>query len=91
MNDKERKEKLEENVKFANMGVQLLNNEVFKAALTARKAQIFDEFCNSSQNDDSARAEAWRTMKNLDGLETYFRQVLESGAIAEEELNLLNH
>ena len=71
MNQNQIKEALGERVKFATIGLQLLNNDVFRAALTARKAQIFDEFCNSGQNDDSARSECWRTMKNLDALEVF--------------------
>ena len=78
--------KLEQQVNFAQSTHELLNNVAFKSALTARKAQIFDEFCNTSQNDDESRKEMWRTMKNLDALETYFSQAMYTGGVAKQEL-----
>jgi predicted glycosyltransferase len=86
----EQEEQLTEEVKFAQMGLQVLNNEAYKSALTARRAQIFDVFCNTGKDQGDVREEAWRTMKNLDALEEYFQQVLTTGKMAEDQLKDLN-
>ena len=82
----DQKEQYEQEVAFANMGKQVLNNEAFKQALTVRKAQIFEVFCDTSQEQTDVREEAWRTMKNMNALEEYFRILLETGKMAETTL-----
>ena len=82
----DQKIQLEREVDYANMGKQVLNNEAYKRALTARKAQIFDVFVNTKQEQEDVRQEAWRTMQNLNALEDYFRIVLETGKMAETSL-----
>jgi hypothetical protein len=82
----EDKEQYEREVAFANMGKQVLNNDAYKQAMAVRKAQIFDTFCNTKKDQDDVREEAWRTMKNLDALESYFQQLLDTGKMAEASL-----
>lgn len=91
MNERERKEILEEHVKIAEMGRQVMGNEAFKQAFTARQARIFDEFCSSSAADQSVRDEAWRSMQNLLALKEYFEQTLTTGKMAFEELKSMKH
>ena len=79
-------EQLEREIAFANMGKQVVNNEAYKQAMTIRKAQIFEVFCNTSQEQHDVREEAWRTMKNMSALEDYFKQLLETGKMAETTL-----
>ena len=83
-------EQLEEESKFAQMGIQVLNNEAFKSAMVARKAHIFDVFCNTKQEQGDIREEAWRTMQNLKALENYFQQVLTTGKMADLSLESMN-
>jgi hypothetical protein len=80
------KEQLEQEVDLAQMGKNVLNNEAYKQAFTARKAQIFDVFVNTKQEQEDVRQEAWRTMQNLNSLEEYFRIILETGKMAEMSL-----
>ena len=87
----EQEEQLSEEIKFAQMGQQVLNNEAFKQALITRKAQIFDVFCNTKQDQADVREEAWRTMQNLKALETYFNQLLATGKMAEMGLESINN
>jgi len=82
----DQKEQLENEVTFANMGKQVLSNEAYKQAITIRKAQIFDVFCNTKKDQEDVREEAWRTMKNMDALEQYFENLLTTGKMAETTL-----
>ena len=82
------KEQLEQEVSFANMGKQVVNNEAYIQAITARKAQIFDVFCNTKKDQSDVREEAWRTMKNMDALEAYFQDILTTGKMAEQNHEL---
>jgi len=84
MSDKFEQEKRES--AFAAMGQQVINNEAYKQAITVRKAQIFEIFCNTSKDQSDIREEAWRTMKNMDALEEYFRILLETGKMADQTL-----
>ncbi len=82
----DQQEQLEQEVAFAAMGKQVLDNKAFQEALTIRKAQIFDVFCNTSQEQADVREEAWRTMKNMNALEGYFQELLETGKMASATL-----
>lgn len=84
----DQKEQFEREVEFAVMGKQVLNNAAYIEAFTLRRAQIFETFCNTRKEQDDVREEAWRTMKNLDALDQYFAQLLETGKMAEMSLKL---
>ena len=90
INKTDQTEQLEEESKFAQMGIQVLNNEAFKSAMVARKAHIFDVFCNTKQEQSEVREEAWRTMQNLKALENYFQQVLTTGKMADLSLESID-
>lgn len=79
-------DQLEQEVAFANMGKQVLDNEAYKTIMTVRKAQIFDVFCNTKADQQDVREEAWRTMKNMSALEEGLKQALETGKMAEMTL-----
>lgn len=82
-------EQLKEESSFAAKARIVLNNEAYKQAFTIRKAQIFEIFCNTKQDQDDIREEAWRTMKNLNALEDFFRTALETGNMADAQLKSL--
>lgn len=86
----ERKARLDKEIERAALGKQVMNNPMFQEALTARKAQIFDVFCKTKQEQGDIREEAWRTMKNLEALEKYFVQLLESGKMAEQKMEAID-
>lgn len=80
------KEQLENEIAFANMGKQVVNNEAYKQAMTARKAHIFDVFCRTKPDQVDVREEAYRTMVNMIALETYFDTLLTTGKMADAQL-----
>ena len=84
--NEDQKEQLEREAAMSQMGQQVLNNEAFKTAITVRKAQIFDVFCNTSKDQGEVREEAWRTMVNITALEGYFEELLTTGKMAETTL-----
>jgi len=90
MSDQDRlKEHLTEESKLGQMGLQVLNNHVFKQAMIAREAQLFEFFCNTSKDQGDEREEAWRTMQNLKCLQQYFDEVLTTGKLADNQLEEL--
>ena len=84
--DKDQKEQNEQEVAFANMGKQVVENEAYKQTMTLRKAQIFDLFCSSKPDQSDVREECYRTMVNMIALEKYFETVLTTGKMAEASL-----
>jgi hypothetical protein len=91
MKDKhDTQDQLNEESKLGQMGLQVLNNEVYKQAMMARKAQLFEVFSNTKHEQADVREEAWRTMQNLKVLERYFEQVLTTGKLADNQLEELN-
>ncbi len=83
----EQQDKLEKEVAFSQMGKQVISNQAYQEAMTARKAQIFHVFCNTKRDQVDVREEAWRTMKNMDALEQYFEQLLTTGKMAQMSLD----
>ena len=84
MNDQ--KDQLENKVTFAAQIKQVVNNPAFQQALILRKSQLFEDFCNTKQDQEDVREEAWRTMKNIIALEDYFNELLTTGQMAETTL-----
>jgi len=85
------REQLTEESKLGQMGQQVLNNHVYKQAMVAREAHLFEVFCNTKRDQDDVREEAWRTMQNLKCLQQYFDQVLTTGKLADNQLEELNN
>jgi len=80
-------QQLKNEVTAANMGRQVLSNKAYQDALTIRKAQIFEVFCNTTKDQADVREESWRTMKNMTALENYFNQLLATGKMASQTLS----
>jgi len=87
MND-EQLDKLQKQQELAAQGKLVVSNPAYRAAFTAIQAAIFQDFCSSKQGDSEERDEAWRTIKNLDELDTYFTRMLQTGKMATESLKL---
>jgi len=62
-------------------------SRAFNNAITLRKAQIFELFCNTGKDQGDIREEAWRTMKNMNALENYFQEIAETGKMAQVTLD----
>ena len=88
MTDEQLKQ-LSDEVELASLGKQVVNNKAYINALTLRKAQIFEVFCRTKQDQSDVREEAWRTMKNLTALEDYFNNILTTGKMAAITLESL--
>lgn len=86
----DQKEQLTEESKLGQIGLQVLNNHVFKQAMMVREAQLFEVFCSTKKDQGDVREEAWRTMQNLKCLQQYFEEVLTTGKMADEQLKQLS-
>lgn len=87
--EEKEKEKREQESAFAAIGQQVLNNEAYKQAMMLRKAQIFELFCKTAQDQPEIREECWRTMVNINALEDYFKTILDTGKLADITLELM--
>lgn len=83
----EQEDQLKRESEIAKLGQLVVNNQVFQDALAARRAQIFDVFCNTGKDQGDIREEAWRTMQNMNALQQYFEQVLTTGKMADDALS----
>ncbi len=83
----EQEEQYEREVEFAAMGAQVLNNAAYTQAMTIRKAQIFELFCKTKQEQGDVREEAWRTMQNINALEDWLNTALTTGKMAQQSLD----
>ena len=84
MSDKQ--EQLEREAEFAAIGEQVLKNTAYQQAMITRKAQIFELFCKTKQEQGDVREEAWRTMQNINALEDWLNTALTTGKMANMEL-----
>ena len=85
----QQKDHLKQESAFAQMGQQVLNNAAYKRALFLRKAQLFEDFSNTKQDQSDVREEAWRTMQNIKALEKFFEETLTTGKMADTSLESL--
>ena len=65
---------------------QVLNNEVYKEAFTALRAELYEGFCKTSFKQSDERDEIWRHQQAVDYIEGYLKEVMETGEIARATL-----
>jgi SOS response regulatory protein OraA/RecX len=63
----------------ANQAQQVLENPMYQEATTALKADLFRKFERTKWYQTKDRTEIWRTLKNLNNLETYLSRVVGTG------------
>lgn len=82
----EQKTLLEQQSAFAQIGKQVLDNQAYQQFFIVRRSQIFNIFCDTKQDQDDVRQEAWRTMQNLNAMEDFFEHALTTGKMADKTL-----
>ena len=90
MNDKERELHLEENIKRAKEAETILNNALFLEALTAIRAELYENFTKTKFKDDEERKEIWRKQQSIDWLEKYFVNISNTGKLSMQELGKIS-
>ena len=65
---------------------QVLDNEIYKEAMTALKAELYQGFINTKFRDSDERDEIWRKQQAVEFVESYLQEVMETGKIAEATL-----
>lgn len=58
---------------------QILDNPLYKEAMTALKADLFQKFEKTSWLQAKERTEIWRTLKNLNNLDGYLTRIFTTG------------
>lgn len=70
----------------ANDAAQLKDNPVLRDALMFRKADLFEQFVNSTEDDEEKREQIWRQMNECQSFEQYLDDVISSGMIARDDI-----
>lgn len=73
-----------EEMSRAERARQVLNDEMFKEAITAIKGEIYNKFLRTSYDQAVEREELWRKSQAVEALEGYLERVMISGKLAEQ-------
>ena len=63
---------------------QVLEDEMFKEAMTAIKAEVYRKFLATSFDQKEERDELWRKSQTIEALEGYLKSVMISGKLASQ-------
>lgn len=61
----------------------VLSNPLYREAVTALKADLFEKFRRTNWLQAKERTEIWRTLKNLENLERYLTKVITTGKMSK--------
>ena len=63
----------------ANEAQQLLDTPMFKEAVTALRADLFQKFQDTKWYESKSRTEVWRKMQTVDAIEKYLQRIVTTG------------
>ena len=67
---------------------EVTEHPLFKGAILTYKAMLFESFTLSSTTDTEKRENIYRQMKALDSVEANLIELVETGKLALDELNI---
>ena len=66
----------------------VLNNPIYQEAFVMIRARLMEEFQKTKFKQSDERNEIWRKMQTVDWVDKHLCQVVQSGSVARETLNL---
>ena len=63
---------------------QVLQDDMFREAMTAIKAEIYNKFLRTTFDQKEEREELWRKSQAVENLEGYLERVMISGQMAHK-------
>lgn len=85
--DNEQKIRLE--MQRADNAKELLNNPLYQEAIVAMKAAMFNDFQNTTLQEENIRHELWQRMQLLKDFEGFFESIVKKGVRAEQTLTMI--
>ncbi len=73
----------------ATLASQVSSNPIYTEAMIAIRGELFDKFQNTKFKQNDERDEIWRKLQTIDWLESYLKEVMETGELASHTLSLL--
>jgi len=61
----------------------VLNNPIYQEAFVMIRARLMEEFQKTKFKQEDERNEIWRKMQTVEWVEKHFKQVMQSGQVAE--------
>lgn len=86
----DQKERAEEQVKRKQYADQLLSNPLFVEYKQVHQLELFSRFISTKVGDIKEREELWRQANEFDRFMRNFERVIDTGKMAEQELQRLN-
>lgn len=91
MNDDVSRETLTAQVNIGLNAQKLLKDELLSSIFFSKKNYACQSFMETSANDDKARRELWQQVQGVIAIETELQQLIESGNLAKEQLDVIGN
>lgn len=78
---------IEQRIYNGNRAREVLENEAYQDAIESLKQEIVEQWKQSPARDEAGREKLWSLLKMADKLEAILRTTLETGKLAELDLN----
>lgn len=89
MNEDERAKHLTEEFKRGQEAEKVLNNPIVVEALVLIRAELYNKFSHTSFEDGAKREEIWRKHQTVDWFESVFKQAIQTGQMAQDDLSAI--
>ena len=66
---------------------QILDNPIYREAITATKAKLFEEWANTKWYQNKKRQEIWRMYRATEGIEAQIQRVMQTGKMGRATLD----
>lgn len=77
----------EEEVSRGRLAEQVLDNPVYREAITITRAKLFDEWASTKWYQGRKRQEIWRMYRAIDGIESEIDRVMKTGKLGRATLD----
>lgn len=72
-----------------NIANEWLNNQIYKEAWLAYRAELVAAFERTKFNEKDLRDEIWRKMQTCNEIELHIKRVVQGGKVAKDKLSFI--
>lgn len=76
-------------IRRGNEADLIVSNPIYKEAMIAIRADLFDKFSKTKQKDKEDREEIYSQLQAFERFQTYLESVMKTGKIGTQTLSLL--
>ena len=81
-------DKIAEDINRAELARQIITNPVYAQAMQMIQAKAFNDFSDTSADEEEIRLQAWLQMQSHKEFTKVLEHIMEKGAFAEEDKKL---